>query len=124
MRTSAAVLVLLLAGCMGSTQTTLPPLPQDFTVTQPATLTAAEQASYTLAIQSGTHLNATLVWTSGENPLGLEVTAGGSGNQQGATQGTVSHLERDLYFGTWLLKVTGKPVKADTWHLEVHFTRA
>jgi hypothetical protein len=120
----APLLVLLLAGCLGSTgPTSQAPLPTDFTVTQPAPAGVAVDATYPIEAAGPTHLNATLVWAGASNRLDLEVTAGGSSSGQATVEGTVAHLEHDLYAGSYVLRVTGTPAQADTWHLEVHFTR-
>ncbi|MEA3203688.1 MAG: hypothetical protein QOI63_1367 [Thermoplasmata archaeon] len=116
--------VFLLAGCTGGpTHATLAPLPTDFTVTQPAAAGEVVEATYVLNVTTATRLNATLVWGTAGNRLDLDLTAGGSGGQQGTVVGTVSRLEWTLYPATYVLKVSGRPVAADTWHLEAHFTR-
>ncbi|HUR61539.1 MAG TPA: hypothetical protein VM286_04165 [Candidatus Thermoplasmatota archaeon] len=124
MRALAVLAVLLLAGCFGHSTGTQAPLPEDFTVTQPAAaIGTAESATYTIDVASAARLNATLVWSRGGNHLNLDVSAGGSSGGQGVVSGTTAHLEHDLYPGTYALKVVGTPAEADTWHLEVHFTR-
>jgi hypothetical protein len=120
---ATAVLLLLLSGCSG-TPAPAPPLPHDFTITQPVAAGEAVDASYLIAVQGATRLNATLVWGTAGNRLDLDLTTGGSGDQQGTVAGTTSHLEWTLYPATYSLRVSGQPQAADTWHLEAHFTRA
>lgn len=122
MRGLAVPLLLLLSGCLGGTQATQAPLPDDFTVTQPAAAGVRVEASYALHVEGPTLLNATLVWGTAGNLLELSVDPAGNGGA--VVVGTVARLHRTLAPGDYTLRVAGTPRADDTWHLEAHFTRA
>ncbi|HUR64285.1 MAG TPA: hypothetical protein VM241_07380 [Candidatus Thermoplasmatota archaeon] len=125
MRAAAFLLgTLLLAGCMGSGTTSQAPLPEDFTITQPAAASVAASASYSLHIAGPTVLNATLVWGTPSNAFTLELKPAASEARADGASGTRVHWDWTLQPGDYTLAVKGTPLTPDTWHLEAHFTRA
>ncbi|MCA1818755.1 MAG: hypothetical protein LC620_01660 [Halobacteriales archaeon] len=120
MRFAAALLLLALSGCTGAGPGSGGPLPQDFTITQPAGAGITLDGAYGFHFAGSARVNATLVWGTEGNVLELSIEPSGDHAQ---VAGTVAHLERTLAPGDYRLRVAGTPKAADTWHLEAHFTR-
>jgi hypothetical protein len=120
-RCLAVLLLLVLSGCTGAGPGSGGPLPQDFTITQPAGAGVALDAAYSFHFAGPARVNATLVWGTAGNVLELSIEPSG---ERAEAAGTVAHLERTLAPGDYRLRVAGTPKAGDTWHLEAHFTHA